>query len=477
MSKRKKSKYFTPAKPNKIVVRVAPQVKPNKLEVVEPDDSKVVKSEDSKVVESVDSKIIAEHANSEVANASDSQTADSDTIAPADSEKNFPVDSEENISADSEEIAKPIELVKVKDPFGCPDVSVVIPMYNAEKYIGECLESILAQTFKNFEVIVVDDCSSDNSPVIVESFIPKFGGRLTHFSLKKNTGGAGIPRNTGITLARGEYIYFMDSDDKIVPNALEDDFRIAKQYNADTVYHTLFYNLSADGTESELARVPKYELGDEIVLDEDLLTRVRELAQGRYYHAPWRSFNRRTFLIENELYFPNIRPYEDIVWNYALLIYSKRFVRVPTATYFYRDNEKSMLRTEKSASQNAKFYLNPIILGLKSLDTFLSRHEFLDSKSQMYYALLESYFNGRFTSLFKDSSELKSHMLYETLKEEFGKNLGEYDVLIPALCTALAQQQKVTATNLKKFKEYIVQSEERITLLENEIQRRRNRLA
>ena len=184
MSKHKKNKYFQPAKPNKIVVRVAQPVKPNKLEVVEPDDSKVVKSEDSKVVESIDSKVIAEHANSEVANASDSQTADSDTIAPANSKKNFPVGSEENIPNDSEEIAEPVEFVKVKDPFGCPDVSVVIPMYNAEKYIGECLESILAQTCKNFEVIVVDDCSTDNSPAIVDSFIPKFDGRLTYFRLK-----------------------------------------------------------------------------------------------------------------------------------------------------------------------------------------------------------------------------------------------------------------------------------------------------
>ena len=58
-----------------------------------------------------------------------------------------------------------------------PAISVVIPMYNAEKYIGDCLESILAQTFENFEVIVVDDCSTDNSKKIVESYIPKFNKR------------------------------------------------------------------------------------------------------------------------------------------------------------------------------------------------------------------------------------------------------------------------------------------------------------
>ncbi len=64
-----------------------------------------------------------------------------------------------------------------------PAVSIVIPMYNAEKYIGECLDSILAQTFKDFEVIVVDDCSTDKSCAVVESFLPKFngGGGLRNF--------------------------------------------------------------------------------------------------------------------------------------------------------------------------------------------------------------------------------------------------------------------------------------------------------
>ena len=393
-----------------------------------------------------------------------------ETLAESDDELDLSEGDDETVAAQDD-----VEDLPVEDPFDCPDVSVVIPMYNAENYIGEVMDCLLAQTFKRFEVIVVDDFSTDASPAIVDSYIPKFGGRLTHFRLRRNSGGAGIPRNTGITLARGEYIYFMDSDDRIVPNALEDDFKLAKEYDADVLYHTLFYNLSADGTESKLARVPKYKEGDTVELDEDLLTRVRELAQNKYYHAPWRSFSRRKFLVENELYFPNIRPYEDIVWNYALLIYCKRFLRVPTATYFYRDNENSMLRTEKSAAQNAKFYLNPIILGLKSLDTFISRHEFFETKPQLYYALLENYFNGRFTSLFRDnSSELPSFALYEALKDEFGKSLGDYDVLIPVLCAALAQQQQVTAAKLKQFKDYVVRSNQRIAELEAEIVKRRS---
>ena len=357
-----------------------------------------------------------------------------------------------------------------------PAVSVVVPMYNAEKYIGECLDSLLAQTLPNFEVIVVDDCSTDASPAIVESYVPKFGGRLTHFRLKKNSGGAGIPRNKGISLARGKYIYFMDSDDRIVPNALEDDCKLAQEFDIDVIYHTRYYKLSSDGTHSELAHVPKYAPGDEIVLDDDLTERVKDIARNKYWLGPWRSFSRRDFLIANEIFFPNIKPYEDLVWSHALLIYAQRLLRVPTAVYFYRDNESSMTRVSKSADASAKFYLNPIILGLKSLDDFISRHEFFHTKPQLHYALLENFFNGRFTSIFRDSSEfLPPFALYEAIKDEFGKSLGDYDVLIPVLCTALHTQQRISADKLTQFKEYQIKSRARIAELENKINQRKTR--
>lgn len=365
--------------------------------------------------------------------------------------------------------------VRIVEPFDCPAISVVIPMYNAEKFIAECLNSLLAQTFKKFEVIVVDDCSTDNSPAIVDSFIPKFGGRLNHCRLKKNSGGASFPRNTGITLARGKYIRFADADDRLIDTALEEDLILAEKFNADVVYHTLFYNLSADGTKGELAAVPKYKNGDEIVLDEDLPNRILDLARNKYYHAPWRSFSRRDFLVANELYFPNISPHEDVVWNCALLIYSRRFLRVPSAIYFYRHHENSLLIKEQIAAKNAKFYLKPIIVGLKSLDAFISRNRFFDTNPELHYALLETYFNRRFRSLFKNNSGLASSVLYETLKKDFGKDFDDYDVLIPALCTALAQQQKITAMKLNEFKAYAAQAEQKIIALQNEINRRKNK--
>ena len=111
-------------------------------------------------------------------------------------------------------------------------VSVIIPLYNAEKYLGVCLESLLIQTLQDFEVIVVDDCSSDNSCAVAESFLEKFSGRLKIIYLEKNTGSGAVPRNEGLRFSRGEYVFFMDADDLIIDNALEKRFTLPQKNSA-----------------------------------------------------------------------------------------------------------------------------------------------------------------------------------------------------------------------------------------------------
>ena len=130
-----------------------------------------------------------------------------------------------------------------------PAVSVIIPLYNAEKYVGECLDSILAQTFQNFEVIVADDCSTDSSYSVVESYITKFDGRLSLLKMAKNSGGGAMPRNKGLSMSRGEYIFFMDADDVITKTALEELYTLAKKFDADVVYCEKYLMSSGVGEE------------------------------------------------------------------------------------------------------------------------------------------------------------------------------------------------------------------------------------
>lgn len=94
-----------------------------------------------------------------------------------------------------------------------PKISVILPVYNVAQYIRECLDSILNQTFSDFEIICVDDCSTDNTPYIIEEYIKK--DERIRMIRHQNNSGPGIARNTGIDDAKGEYIIFIDSDDSV----------------------------------------------------------------------------------------------------------------------------------------------------------------------------------------------------------------------------------------------------------------------
>ena len=113
-----------------------------------------------------------------------------------------------------------------------PNVSLIIPVYNVEQYLPKCLESIAAQTLKGFEVILVDDGSTDHSLEILRGFARRFPNTCV---IHQENGGVSKARNAGIQAARGEYIAFMDSDDYIAPLYLQRLYESAKKYRADMV--------------------------------------------------------------------------------------------------------------------------------------------------------------------------------------------------------------------------------------------------
>ena len=361
---------------------------------------------------------------------------------------------------------------KYPPSFTWPAVSVVIPLYNTEKYIGECLNSILNQTFQNFEVIVVDDCSTDSSCAIVESYAEKFGGRLALSRLEKNSGGCALPRNKGLALSRGEYIFFMDADDLLTLTALEELYTLAKNFDADVVYCEKHYNLNSDTKIIKIDSGQRGEFVDKPTLEmENLSERVQGILTGRYWVTPWRKLVRRNLLIEHEIFFPLVRPGEDDFWTYDLVFHAKRFLRVPNVVYIWRQNEQSVTRKERTPQQNINFCLNPLLLGLKSVDKSLSKHKFFRQNPQFRYAIFENFIFGRFYSILECSRELPPFVVYETIKKEFGKNLGEYDVLISALCSCTNTLQKIHISNTQKFNQFAAQAQTRIKELEAEIDR------
>jgi len=106
-------------------------------------------------------------------------------------------------------------------------VSVIIPVYNSEKYIAKTLESALMQTYKDIEIILVDDCSIDNSAIIIHKFMRVHKNIVFH-QLEKNSGVA-VARNKAIELAKGRYLAFLDSDDIWYPEKIEKQLKLMKQ--------------------------------------------------------------------------------------------------------------------------------------------------------------------------------------------------------------------------------------------------------
>ncbi len=252
----------------------------------------------------------------------------------------------------------------VATAFNCPAISVVIPMYNAEKYIGECLDSLLNQSFQDFEVIVVDDCSTDSSVEIVKNYAEKFGWRLKLSQTKTNSGGGGyVPRNIGLGLSCGEYVYFMDADDFIMKTALEELFTAAKEYDADVVYTgSCYFHRGANDNKLERDRegqiLIQKGLADKptLTIDDPNRNLQRLLMEGNR-REPWSKFIQRKFLIENEIVFPKIISGGDFIW----LCCSKRFLRIPNAIYFWRDNSPESITRKKKSTDRTNYLLGLVI--------------------------------------------------------------------------------------------------------------------
>ena len=310
-----------------------------------------------------------------------------------------------------------------------PAVSVIIPMYNVEKYIAETLDSLLMQTFQDFEVIVVNDCSTDNSRAIAESYIEKFGGRLTIFDNEKNSG-AGATRNNGLRSATGEYVFFMDADDLLLLNGLEEMCTFVKDYDVDFINCTANYRMSADGKKSILKRGAS-KVVPVIMLETNMNRVIDIILRRKTSYAPWRKLCKRNFLIENELFFPeNIRVHEDKIWTYGMFLCAKKILQIPKPYVFYRRNETSLSQSEKTEMKHVLLSITPLIYGMKWIDNILNRLEFFKQNPQKRFEVLESLVVMFFDINFKYRVKLETYDIYEAVKQEFAEALGDNDILI-----------------------------------------------
>ena len=221
------------------------------------------------------------------------------------------------------------------------EVSIIVPVFNVEQYLRTCLDSILHQTFQDFELILVDDGSTDLSGHICDEYAAKHDCIIVQH--KKNAG-PNAARINGIKLAEGKFITFIDSDDWIESKHIELLVNSLKEKNADIVQCDYFIN--NDNKQTYIKNEPSsYETKDLI---------LQFLSGTIHAGLPLKMVRKELFLIES-FAFPKADFNEDLHTSISLLMNAKKFIYVPSSTYHYRMNANSITNTRTKDSRLKKY--------------------------------------------------------------------------------------------------------------------------
>lgn len=223
-------------------------------------------------------------------------------------------------------------------------------LYNAEKFLELSVESVLSQSFKDFELILVDDFSKDGTLKLAENFSD---ARIKILRNEKNLGTPGATRNVGLSAARGEFVYFMDDDDVLLERGLEILIAAAQKNSADVVNAVCWYeseNLgAADAAEIKL-NLREMQRG--AAVSKDLRARIyQEFLLGRMHVAPWLFLYRREFLLEREIKFP-AEVAEDVFFNFDVICATEKIVKVDEPFYIWRAHEDSTTQNPARFARN-----------------------------------------------------------------------------------------------------------------------------
>ena len=224
-------------------------------------------------------------------------------------------------------------------------ISVIIPIYNVEKFLIQTLDAVRFQTYKDLEIVCVLDCPTDNSEKILKE-IAKEDSRVKLVEHSKNMG---LPaaRNSGVENATGEYIHFMDSDDLLSPNFYDVMISAAEQADADVSACSVFY-------EKKPWRSIWFQKSKVLSSKNDKIGKTEVAIQG----WAWRYLIKKSFWNKHNFSFPDLVPMEDKPVMIPMIYYANKVALCPNAIYFYKNRENSILNKicdpirEKQRSEN-----------------------------------------------------------------------------------------------------------------------------
>jgi len=248
-------------------------------------------------------------------------------------------------------------------------VSIIIPVYNVEKYLEECLESVVNQTLREIEIIAINDGSTDSSLSILE----KYELRYNNFKIiNQDNKGISAARNAGLRACSGKYIYFLDSDDFIDINAMEYCYKEAEKYNLDilTFDSKVFHDKDYKGEKSNESYTRFNKLDEKVMTGEDFY--VYSNAKKAYKSTVWLNFYNTEYLKENNLYFYDGIVHEDEIYTLSSYLMAKRLKYIPKEFYNRRIRTDSVMtlplslkRIEGNYTVAEEFYRLIKILNLK----------------------------------------------------------------------------------------------------------------
>lgn len=225
-------------------------------------------------------------------------------------------------------------------------LSFIIPFYNGKKYIKECIDSLYQQDIpiNEYEVLIVDDCSNDGeSRTLLTTLEAKYPNM--HIIHNERNSRCGESRNHGVREAKGKYVWFVDQDDYIVPNCLSILLDICESGQLDILTFD-YRNVSDDLTLNTKKNLIKTNSIIQTGLDY-----IQNICQGDFWNAEydtnvWHSLFRRQFLLDNEIFSPEISYCEDMIVTLHAIILAKRHQAVSNDYYCYRYNPQSVFHTE-----------------------------------------------------------------------------------------------------------------------------------
>lgn len=223
-----------------------------------------------------------------------------------------------------------------------PKVSIIVPIYNVEKYLKRCIDSLIEQTLDDIQIILVNDGSTDNSEKIAKEYAIKHQDKIIY--LEKENGGLSDARNYGLPYATGEYIAFLDSDDYIEKEAYQEMYEKAKATNADYVECDFIW---------EYPNKLKEDKRVDYTNKKEMLAFVRVVA--------WNKLIKREIIEENKFKFPKGLRYEDVEFTYKLIPHLNKVSYIDKCFIHYTQRENSIVNVQNARTAEIFTILDDVI--------------------------------------------------------------------------------------------------------------------